>query len=256
MFTYAPDKLLFIPEVPTPKLYIITGAGISAESGLATFRDQNGLWNQFNIEEICNIRTWKHNRAKVHEFYNSRRLEINKATPNPAHHSLSKWEKEYGATHFTQNIDDLLEKAGCQHVVHLHGKINEMLCTACANVWHVGAISWEEDMRCPKCDSYRGVKPNVVFFGENAPNYPRFWKTVEKQINPEDTLLVMGTSGNVIPINEITEELKCFKILNNFSEEPTINAEYFDKVFYGPASSAVKEIELTLVERMATPKLP
>src|ERR1035437_6705165 len=181
------------------RIIIISGAGISQESGLPTFRDSNGLWENFKIEEVANIYTWKENAEKVHRFYNQRREDLKKVFPNKAHEKIASWEQQWNVDLFSQNIDDLLEKAGCQKVIKLHGNLKEMQCTACGNTWEIGYGRVEAGIdTCPKekCRSKRGVKPNVVFFGEIAPEYAKLHKSL-REARKEDFLIVLGTSGVV-----------------------------------------------------------
>lgn len=160
-------------EQPKQNILIFCGAGISAESGLATFRDTDGLWNNYNIDEVCNIRTFPKNRDLVFQFYNDRKSEINNVLPNIAHETIANIQNKYGVDNvkvFTSNIDNLLELAGCQNVCHVHGDCNEMKCLACDKVWSIGGAKFDVNALCPKCFS-NSVKPNIVFFHEDAPKY-------------------------------------------------------------------------------------
>lgn len=227
------------------QLVILSGAGLSAESGIPTFRGPDGLWHSHKLEEVAYIETWKRNYELVHSFYNERREQIRPTQPNAAHRMIASWQLKYNTLVFTQNIDDLLEKAGAK-AIHLHGSIKEMLCTACGKVWDVGYEPWVETSRC-KCNSRRGVKPNVIFFGEQAPNYPQFWKVMDN-LSSEITLLVIGTAGVVIPVNEIVKNFKGISILANLQEENDIDSKLFTKTFLGPATETVQLIDQYLLE--------
>jgi NAD-dependent deacetylase len=237
------------------KIVFFTGAGISAESGISTFRDSNGLWERHDIKEICDIITWKKNRELVFKFYNERRNQLKEVSPNKIHNTIAKIEKmasKFGVevVNITQNIDDLLERAGCRNIIHVHGKLNEMLCTACSNIWEIGYESIKpEKVRCPKCNSNKGVKPNVVFFGENAPNYLKM-KKVFKEFSKKDILVVIGTSGVVIPISDISKSLPGFRILNNLEKHVTMNENNFDYVFYEKGSEAIEKIYEIIEEKL------
>ena len=111
-----------------PKLIVISGAGLSAESGMALFRGGNGLWNGHKISEVCWFPTWQANARLVYSFYNGLRVDLGTREPNPAHIKLAEWQRLYGAILVTQNVDDLLERAGCQDVLHLHGFLTSMQC--------------------------------------------------------------------------------------------------------------------------------
>lgn len=229
------------------RLILLTGAGLSAESGIRTFRDSNGLWEQHDVATVANIRTWKQHRPEMHAFYNGRRSQVAAAEPNAAHRKIAEWAARYQTTVITQNVDDLLERAGCADVLHVHGKLTEMHCTACSHVWPIGYQEWPLDGRCarPRCKSVRGVKPNVVFFGEKAPNYRPMWQTLEA-LAPDDVLVVIGTSGGVIRIDPLVEKHRGRAILNNLGPEPAINESLYSDVFHEPATQAVEKIDTIL----------
>ena len=234
-----------------PKLTILTGAGLSAESGVATFRSANGLWENHRIEEVCHISTWKQNFEKVHAFYNARRTQLATVEPNAAHRAIASWEARYEATVLTQNVDDLLERAGCRNAIHLHGRLQELRCTACEHIWNIGHTEWRTGTPCPAegCGCIRGVKPNIVFFGEMAPRYADLWEEFEST-GPDDVLIVIGTSGVVLPVNTLAQVHEGYRILNNLEPEPAIDEAQFEQAFYMPATKAVEEIDAALRERL------
>lgn len=235
------------------RVLFFTGAGISAESGISTFRDtENGLWENNKIEEVCNIHTWKHNRDKVFRFYNQRRMQLKEVGPNLIHERIAYIQKYLGekgieVSIVTQNIDDLLERAGCENVLHVHGDLKSMHCTACGEKWEVGIVEVDhEEVRCPKCNSNKGVKPNVVFFyEENALNY-HLMKRRFRELDQDDCFIVMGTMGNVVRIEAEVSVHNGFSILNNLEKSPFIRDGYFSHVFYKKGTEAIKEIELLL----------
>lgn len=233
------------------KLVILTGAGLSAESGVATFRDSNGLWENHRIEDVCHIRTWEKNFELVHHFYNARRTQLASVDANAAHRMMAEWERRYDTALFTQNVDDLLERGGCQQVIHLHGFLPELRCVYCGHVWNIGYEAWDFRNTCPrpKCGTTGLVKPNIVFFGEQAPQYVRMWATFEA-MDKGDVLLILGTSGVVLPVNEIAAAHPGMTILNNLRREPAIEDSLFDHVFYEPATQAVKNIDALLREHL------
>lgn len=234
-----------------PKAIILTGAGLSAESGVATFRASGGLWENHRIEEVCHIDTWQRNFEKVHAFYNARRTQLNRVEPNAAHRAIAEWERLYSTVILTQNVDDLLERAGCKNVIHLHGFLPELRCTACGHVWNIGYTEWPTGSKCPAsdCESIRGVKPNIVFFGEMAPRYNDLW-TAFDSVASSDVLIVIGTSGVVLPVNAMAASFSGFSILNNLEEEPAIDSSLFNRAFYMPATEAAVRITEALQERL------
>jgi len=191
------------------KIIIFCGAGISAESGLNTFRDKDGLWTKYNIDEVCNLKTFQKNKEKVFEFHNLVKTEILKAKFNQAHKDLADIQKQYGIENvhiFTSNIDNLLEQAGCKNVIHVHGDIHGMKCLDCTEQWNIGENPYVVDDFCPKCLS-KNTKPDIIFFNEQAEQYHILNKYFEssgeiinKQIVPNIKLLV-GTSFNVLPVH-------------------------------------------------------
>jgi NAD-dependent deacetylase len=237
------------------KLVIFTGAGISAESGISTFRDANGLWENHEIDKVCNHLTWKNNFDLVHDFYNARRMAVGAAKPNAAHEAVRRWQQRYETVLLTQNIDDLFEKAGCTDVIHLHGKATEMMCEACGNRWDIGHRAWDASQtadgdRCPKCDSRRGVKPGVVFFHEAAPLY-RVLDFTLRSLRPTDAVVVIGTSAQVVNIGAMLERRPGFKVLNNLqpawsSYDRDIEGAIYDERLFKPATMAVAEIDILL----------
>jgi NAD-dependent deacetylase len=234
------------------KLIILSGAGLSADSGVPTFRSANGLWMDHDINKVCNYLTWKDNFALVHTFYNQLRTLLSAVEPNVAHKMIANWESEWGdrVINLTANVDDLLERAGCKNVVHLHGFLPQMQCTACGNVWNVGYVTWNGDEdRCPKCTSRRGVKPAVVFFNEGAKEYIRLNK-VFREIVQDDVVLVIGTSGQVINVDAYLFDKSCFKILNNLQRETFVDDTMYDAVHFGKASDVIQDIDALVRDKM------
>ena len=230
-----------------PKLIILTGAGLSAESGLRTFRDSNGLWENHSIEQVCHGDTWRRNFALVHRFYNDRRTQLGTVEPNRAHLMIARWQSLYDTVLLTQNVDDLLERAGCQDVVHLHGFLPELRCVQCEYVWDIGYTKWNGE-KCPDGGSISEIRPHIIFFGESAPRYATLWRTFN-ELKARDVVLIIGTSGVVLPINDMAARYPGFKILNNLTPEPSIQDDNFEKVLYMPATKAVEEIDAILSEK-------
>jgi len=231
------------------KLVIFTGAGISADSGIATFRDADGLWEKHSIERVCNYLTWKSHREEVHRFYNARRMQLAEAMPNDAHRMVARLQAHFPNTSIiTQNIDNLHERGGARDVLHVHGNLTEMKCEACSHVWDIGYSEWGLDDRCPnirggvQCGCKKAVKPNVIMFHEAAPNYSPMWKTLSS-LTDRDFLLVIGTSGSVIRIGEIALQSRATTILSNLESADTIRDDQFDYVIHGRAAETAERIE-------------
>jgi NAD-dependent deacetylase len=223
------------------KIVVFSGAGISAESGISTFRDSNGLWENHNVDQVANIITWKNNYKLVHDFYNQRRIDVRKAQPNEAHKTVVAWQKKYDVINLTQNIDDLFEKAGTE-AIHLHGFIHQMKCMACGNIFEIQKEFWDiEKDRC-ECGCRKGIKPNVVFFHEDAPNYLKMHRAIA-EIQPQDIWITIGTSHNVIPIQSYLSDMDCRKILVNKEVEDHYSVHY-DEVYVGNASEILPTLEI------------
>jgi NAD-dependent deacetylase len=243
------------------RLILFTGAGISAESGIPTFRDENGLWHNHKIDEVCNILTWKKNATIVHDFYNARRMGIRDVQPNAAHLACKAWQDRYETVLFTQNIDDLFEKAGCRDVIHLHGRATNMKCEACGHVWDIGYRDWRYEGntdgvadRCPECDSRRGVKPGVVFFYEQAPEYSTL-NLIVKSLRPTDVIAVIGTSAQVVNIGGMIERRPGYKVLNNLHQgfstaDKHVEQSVYDELVFAPATEGVARIDQILREKL------
>lgn len=177
------------------KMIVLTGAGISAESGIATFRDSDGLWERYRIEEVATPEAWKKNPELVQRFYNERRKQVLACEPNAAHRFFAQCEELFDVTIITQNIDDLHHRAGSSAVLHLHGEICKSKSSGPKQEHAYYAIDgWELTMddRCP--DGYV-LRPHVVWFGEAVPNLER----AVLKVAEADILVVVGTSLNVYP---------------------------------------------------------
>jgi NAD-dependent deacetylase len=175
------------------KLVILSGAGISAESGLKTFRDSDGLWEGYNVYDVATFEAWQRNPQMVQEFYNMRRKAVLEASPNKAHIILAQLEDFFDVTIITQNIDNLHERAGSTNVLHLHGIITQARSTKNDNLIY-DIKGWELKMG-DTCELGSQLRPHVVWFGENVPNFPKAAKVVELA----DIFVVVGTSLQVYP---------------------------------------------------------
>ena len=175
------------------KIVVFTGAGVSADSGIATFRDSDGLWANYRIEEVCTPEALARDRAKVVEFYNLRRRETLSKEPNAAHRAIAELEKYFDVEVVTQNVDNLHERAGSTRVTHLHGELTKLRSTANPDLIYP-IEGWEQKLDARAEDgSY--LRPHIVFFGESVPMFDRATRIVEKA----DVLVVVGTSLAVYP---------------------------------------------------------
>jgi NAD-dependent deacetylase len=175
------------------KAVIFTGAGVSAESGIKTFRDSNGLWENYRIEEVATPEAWKNNRSLVLEFYNERRRQVLKAEPNPAHHAIAGMQEHFDVTVVTQNIDNLHERAGSKKVLHLHGELMKSRSTADPSL--IYDIHGSELCEGEKCEKGSQLRPHIVWFGEMVPALPEAALIISKA----DIFIVVGSSLVVYP---------------------------------------------------------
>ncbi|HIA35365.1 MAG TPA: NAD-dependent deacylase [Flavobacteriales bacterium] len=175
------------------KIIALTGAGISAESGLSTFRDSGGLWEEYNVYDVATPEAWESNQELVLEFYNKRRKQVIDASPNAAHHALASMEKKYDVTIITQNVDDLHERAGSKNVVHLHGELGKSRSSTDSSLIY-NIEGWElkpGDL----CEKKSQLRPHVVWFGEAVP----MMEVAARITEQADILIVVGSSLSVYP---------------------------------------------------------
>ncbi|WP_010230433.1 SIR2 family NAD-dependent protein deacylase [Gillisia marina] len=181
-------------------IVILSGAGISAESGLKTFRDSDGLWEGYDIMEVASPDGWDRNKEKVLDFYNQRRKQLLQVSPNMAHKALVKLENKYKVSIVTQNIDDLHERAGSSRVIHLHGELLKARSTFDEDL----VLDWKTDLKLGDfCEHNHQLRPHVVWFGEAV---PMFQKAVEI-VKDADILIIVGTSMQVYPAAALLDYL-------------------------------------------------
>lgn len=214
-------------------LVILTGAGISAESGIMTFRDMGGLWEQYDIMEVASPQGWEADRALVLDFYNQRRKQLQEVTPNYGHIGLVELEKDFNVTIITQNVDNLHEKAGSKNVFHLHGELTKVRSTGDENLIH--ELDGWELKEGDLCEKGFQLRPHIVWFGEAVP-------AIEEAIEisqTADVFVVIGTSMAVYPaaslIHYVPEDCKKFLIDPN-----DVNVSGDVKVYKNKASEGVK----------------
>ena len=180
------------------KIVVLTGAGISADSGLRTFRDTDGLWEGYKVEEVCTHEAFARNPQLVIDFYNERRRQAQAAEPNAAHRALAELEKYYQVQIITQNVDDLHERAGSSTVLHLHGELNKARSSADENY----VVEWTGDQSINDTDPQGyPMRPHIVWFGEAVP----LIETAARWVSQADKVLVVGTSMQVYPAAGLLE---------------------------------------------------
>ena len=223
------------------RIFVLTGAGLSAESGLGTFRNApDALWRQYKPEDLATPEAFARDPVLVHDFYDMRRRALLAAEPNGAHRALVRLQRGLDARGdalflCTQNVDDLHERAGLTDVVHMHGRLLQALCTACRAV-----SDWRGDMgtgaACPACAKTGRLRPNVVWFGENPVHMPR----IREELARADLFVAVGTSGSVYPAAGFVEQARERRISTcEINLMPSDNARLFDSRRYGPATQAV-----------------
>lgn len=218
-------------------IVILTGAGVSAESGVDTFRDQGGIWSRYDLREVATPEGFAANPTLVHEFYNDRREQMKAVEPNAAHHALALLEHQYKGEvlTITQNIDDLHERAGTKNLIHMHGELSKVFCIRCSNrlAWD-GALSAFDN--CPTCGHSGCLRPDVVWFGES----PYHMDIIEEALNRASLFISIGTSGSVYPAAMFVEEAaRTGARTVELNLEPSEISELFDERIKGPATKIV-----------------
>jgi NAD-dependent deacetylase len=229
------------------RLFVLTGAGVSAESGLATFRGSGGLWNGHRVEDVATPEAWEANPELVWRFYSMRRRDALAAQPNAAHRALAVIEQAMGDRFYlcTQNVDDLHERAGSQRVHHMHGTLFQSRCESCAAAF-ADSASYEDAASLPACRGCgAAVRPHIVWFGE----VPLDMEGIYHELERATVLLVVGTSGSVYPAAGFVHVANQRRIRTVYvgPEEPD-NVDAFDEVILATAAVAIQEI-LREIER-------
>lgn len=221
-------------------VFVLTGAGVSAESGLGTFRDEGGVWTQYDLMEVATPEGFARDPAKVRAFYNARRENLAGAAPNPAHFALARLQSELAARGgrlflCTQNVDDLHEKAGATEVVHIHGELAVTRCHAC-EATRPDAGPLDGEAVCASCGAAGMARPHVVWFGEMT----LFLEEIMEALQEADLFVAVGTSGAVYPAAGFVSEARGLGIRTcELNLEPSDNAWAFDERIYGPAGEVV-----------------
>jgi NAD-dependent deacetylase len=221
-------------------IVILTGAGISAESGLGTFRDKDGLWTRYDLQEVATPEGFARNPVLVHDFYNARRRNLVEAVPNAAHQALAHLERRFDGDLLlvTQNVDDLHERAGSRNLLHMHGELLKIRCQRCDTVQ-----AWRDDLglstACPVCSAGGHLRPHVVWFGE----MPLYMDEISAALDSCDLFISIGTSGQVYPaagfVAEVRRRRRAHTVELNL--DPSDGASLFAEKIFGPATAVVPE---------------
>ncbi|HKG93658.1 MAG TPA: Sir2 family NAD-dependent protein deacetylase [Gemmatimonadaceae bacterium] len=227
------------------RVIVLSGSGLSADSGLPTFRGAGGLYQNMSAEQFLSAEGYARDPDAVEDWLDRLRVAEAGAQPNAAHLGLAAYQARHPGTELlTQNVDTLLERAGARAVVHLHGRLDQLRCLGHAHPFPLGAAGRAgASARCPRCGSR--LRSDVVLFGERAPAYDLLWKTL-RHAGPGDALVVIGTQGGVLPVEEIVRAFPGRTLLNNLHESEWLTPERFTRVFRARAADAIDEIVATL----------
>ena len=231
-----------ISIAPTDRVFVLTGAGISAESGLPTFRADDGLWAGNRVEDVCTPDAWARNPELVWQFYSKRRADGAKAQPNPAHYALATLEKQIGDRFFlcTQNVDDLHERAGSVRLLHMHGELLKAHCERnCGRAPVEDHAIYASLSEVGHCSCGGRLRPHIVFFGE----IPYEMDRIELEIAKATLMLVVGTSGSVYPAASFVHWSRNAGARTVYvGPEPPLNASAFTHVVEGRAGEVLPSL--------------
>ena len=220
-------------------IVILTGAGVSAESGVATFRGPDGLWEGQRVEDVATPEAFRRDPALVHAFYDARRAKLGTVEPNAAHKALARLDEQWPGDLLlvTQNVDDLHERAGSSRLIHMHGELKKGWCLACDD-----RFAWEgpmgEDASCASCNAVGRVRPDIVWFGE----MPYDMERIDKALQRADLFVSIGTSGAVYPAAGFVQTARyCGAKTLEMNLEPSLASTFFDQSRIGPAGKLVPE---------------
>jgi NAD-dependent deacetylase len=233
---------------PEDRVFVLTGAGVSAESGLKTFRDQGGLWEGHRVEDVATPEAWQEDAARVWRFYSMRRRDARGVEPNPAHRALAALENQLGDRFFlcTQNVDDLHERAGSSRMVHMHGELFASRCEfhpvapgvgamACASQPFPDESLYESAEAIARCACGGRIRPHIVWFGE----IPFEMDRIQREIDGSTVMLVVGTSGAVYPAANFVRWAGPRVRKYYIGPEEPMNAQAFTRLVLGNAGEVL-----------------
>jgi NAD-dependent deacetylase len=236
-----------------PTLYVWSGAGLSADSGIPTFRDVNGLWTQEDFDRVCNFETWRMYRDEVFDFYDRRLHMIERVKPNSAHKILAAWQGRWGpdrVTLITQNIDGLLEAEGAQAVTHVHGDLEHMFCVECDLRFPRQGSGFDRTQSCPRCGEFESVKPGTIFFNEPAPEYEAIM-AMKTRMTQDDIFVAVGTSFTVVSPYHLLNKDRLSKHRRNVLIDPRPTyTEFFGLVVEESAGTGLGQIAARIERAM------
>jgi len=248
-----------------PKVVFLTGAGLSADSGLPTYRGEGGIYHGRRIEEFLTPETLRNDPETLHSIVDDLRVSLRNVEPNAAHMMIARLECLYGRNRvlvFTQNVDDLLSRAGVAEPFHLHGVLRRMRSIGNSKIVEdIGYTRyWEGDpslapargfrFRCPKTGSH--FRPDVVLFNEIAKEYSRLYRAL-RSLRRDDIFVVIGTNGDILPVAAYASAAPCMTVLNNLHESDHIDESVFDAVLRDRAAVVAEEVERLVVDRLGVP---
>ncbi|MEM6680704.1 MAG: Sir2 family NAD+-dependent deacetylase [Pseudomonadota bacterium] len=233
-------------------IVILTGAGVSAESGVQTFRGPDGLWEGHRVEDVATPEAFARDPDLVQTFYNMRRAALKTVAPNPAHTALARLEAQFSGDVLlvTQNVDDLHERGGSKNLLHMHGALKKVRCTVCG-----AGFEWEDDLtqatQCPSCGAAPALRPDIVWFGE----MPHGMRTIEDALARCDLFISIGTSGNVYPAAGFVSMARHYGQAHTLeiNLEPSLGASQFHECRHGPAGTLVPVFVDEVLEATGSP---
>lgn len=239
-------------KITKKKIVILTGAGMDAESGVATFRDSNGLWEDHKVEDVASPKGWLANPQLVLDFYNQRRQQIGAAEPNAGHKEFSRLNDKYDVRIITQNISDLQERAGSENVLHLHGIITK--ARSCGNENNIKTIGYEDMKLGDFCEENFQMRPHIVWFGEAVPMIGE----AEDLCREADIIIIVGTSMKVYPAAGLYRHSKSYTPIFYVDNNPTTikslaRAEFITTISEEATTGIKKVIDLLLADEYKLP---
>lgn len=227
------------------RIVVLTGAGISAESGVATFRGPDGLWEGHRVEDVATPEAFRRDPVLVHRFYDTRRAALAGVQPNAAHRALARLDRQWPGELLlvTQNVDNLHERAGSQRLIHMHGALQSAWCRQCD-----GRFPWQgalgDGPACPGCDHRGALRPDIVWFGE----MPYHMEAIETALLTADLFISIGTSGNVYPAAGFVDLARHAGARTlELNLDPSMTSDRFDESRLGPAGTLVPELVAQLL---------